>query len=169
MQSSSRNAGESPPALRALRSTDIDAVLAIERACYPTPWTAAHFRHEIESHPFASCWAAERDGKLVAYACTWIVDGALHINNIATDPAWRRRGYAARLLRAVLADAAARGCDRATLEVRPSNEPAKKLYERLGFRREGMRRGYYVDTAEDALLLGRELSEADCRRRDRTV
>jgi ribosomal-protein-alanine N-acetyltransferase len=84
-----------------------------------------------------------------------VIFDELHINNLAVDPAWRRRGVAGALLTFVLASAAAEGATRATLEVRRSNEPARRLYERFGFAFAGVRTAYYREPVEDALVLWR--------------
>jgi len=90
---------------------------------------------------------------LIAYCACWMVFDELHINSLAVDPARRRHGVARRLLRQVFRDAVASGAGSATLEVRHSNAPAIALYEGLGFRGEGVRRDYYQDPREDALIL----------------
>ncbi len=95
---------------------------------------------------------SDLDGVL-AFACLWIVDEELHVNNIAVAPGARGAGLGTALFRFILREASARGCRRGTLEVRPSNLVARRLYERFGFRPVGVRKGYYADTREDALVL----------------
>ncbi|HEX5071179.1 MAG TPA: ribosomal protein S18-alanine N-acetyltransferase, partial [Vicinamibacterales bacterium] len=90
---------------------------------------------------------------IVAYCAAWKVADELHINSLAVDPQYRRKGLARRLLQHVLATSAASGTVSATLEVRQSNEAGRALYEGLGFRVEGVRPGYYQDPREDALIL----------------
>jgi ribosomal-protein-alanine N-acetyltransferase len=92
---------------------------------------------------------------VVAYCAGWVIFDELHINNLAVQPAWRRRGVAGALLAFVLHDAAAEGASRATLEVRRSNEAARRLYERFGFGYAGVRKDYYREPVEDALVLWR--------------
>jgi len=92
-------------------------------------------------------------GDVVAYCACWVVFDELHINSVAVDATRRRQGIARRLLEHVLGEAAADGARGATLEVRQSNEAARGLYEGLGFRVEGVRRNYYQNPKEDALIL----------------
>ena len=97
--------------------------------------------------------AREPAGAVIAYCACWVVFDELHINSFAVDPAWRRRGVARALLRRVLEESAAAGVRSATLEVRRSNEAARRLYEGSGFKIEGTRRDYYQEPREDALIL----------------
>ena len=144
-----------------MRASDLDAVLAIERASSPSPWGREHFLHEIRGNPHAYNPVVREGGRVVAYACTWIVEGSLEINNIAVDPAHRRCGHARALLSRSMERARAEGCDRAILEVRPSNESARRLYASFGFQEVGRRRRYYEDNGEDAILMARALREPD--------
>jgi [ribosomal protein S18]-alanine N-acetyltransferase len=141
--------------IRALGYSDLPQVIAIERRAFPTPWSLAMFVLEL-SKPSSVCLAAAApDGKLVGYVvCSRYAD-VWHVMNIAVDPPLQRRGIASSLLEALLERA---GADQEyTLEVRPTNEPAIKLYERFGFRHAGRRPRYYHDTGEDALIMWREL------------
>jgi len=136
---------------------DLDQVLAIEQVSFPTPWTRDNFRFEILGNRVAYNPVLRLGDRLVAYASVWFVADELKINNIAVAPDRRGRGLARRVLEHVLAEAERRGCREATLEVRPSNRPARSLYSRLGFRETGRRRGYYRDTGEDAILMALDL------------
>jgi ribosomal-protein-alanine N-acetyltransferase len=93
---------------------------------------------------------------VAAFCACWVVFDELHINTIAVDARYRRRGLASALMTHLLAEAAAAGARRAFLEVRRSNEPAQRLYESLGFVVSGVRRNYYTQPEEDALILARE-------------
>ena len=132
---------------------DLDQVLDIERASFPTPWTRAAFCYEIEQNKVARCTAMRTPRGVVGYLCFWEIGHEIHITNLAVHPAWRRRGVARRLLAAALAEGVARGVTLAFLEVRPSNTHALALYESLGFLVIGRRNGYYFDTGEDALVM----------------
>ncbi len=144
-----------------MQGSDLDAVLEIERASFHTPWSRAAFRHELERNPVARLWVAREApaelaagaGPVVGYLCLWMVADEVHITNLAVRPDRRGQGIARQLLVTLLARCRAQGATRAFLEVRPANRPARRLYEGLGFRVVGRRRGYYVDTGEDALLL----------------
>lgn len=132
---------------------DLDQVLDIERASFPTPWTRAAFCYEIEQNKVARCTAMRARGSVVGYLCFWEIGHEIHITNLAVHPEWRRLGVARRLLAAALAEGVARGVTLAFLEVRPSNTRALALYESLGFQVIGRRNGYYFDTGEDALVM----------------
>jgi ribosomal-protein-alanine N-acetyltransferase len=133
--------------------TDLDQVLDIERASFPTPWTRAAFCYEIEQNKVARCTAMRTPSGVVGYLCFWEIGHEIHITNLAVRPDWRRRGVARRLLATALVEGVARGVTLAFLEVRPSNTRALALYESLGFQVIGRRNGYYFDTGEDALVM----------------
>jgi len=140
-------------AIEPMTVEDLPRVLAIERTSFTSPWTEANFRHEIEDNPLAWNLVARADGRIVAFACAYVVADELMINDLAVDGSLRREGLGRALLRHLLEGARVRGCRRATLEVRPSNAPARALYDAFGFALVGRRAGYYADTGEDALLL----------------
>lgn len=138
--------------IRPMAAGDLDRILAIEHAVFPAPWSRTSFEGELQGSRSAP-WVAERAGEVVAYLISWRVAEELHIGNIAVAPAAQRQGIARELLRFCLDDAASRGIAYATLEVRVSNDRAIRLYETLGFGPVAMRRGYYSDTGEDALVM----------------
>ena len=129
-------------------------VMTIERATFPVPWTPENFLHEIHRNPFA-CNRVVRSvrGSVEGYASAWMVDREVRINNVAVREDSRRRGLGQALMRHLMDLGRMSGCTVATLEVRPSNSPALKLYAKLGFREVGRRKAYYTDTREDALVL----------------
>lgn len=150
-----------------MRPADLEAVLEIERASFPTPWSRQAFVHELERNRVANLWVARAgrpgDGtatSVVGYLCLWAVADEIHVTNLAVDPAWRGGGIGRVLLGTLLFRHRAAGARRAFLEVRPNNVEARRLYKGLGFHEVGRRRGYYVDTGEDALLLEARLDEA---------
>ncbi len=133
---------------------DLAAVESLQRQAFTNPWRAEAIRWELEHTDVARLYGlSEPDRPLVAYCACWMVFDELHINSLAVDVDVRRRGLATRLLNAVLAEARAAGATSATLEVRASNQAARALYEQLGFAVEGVRRDYYQDPREDALIL----------------
>lgn len=144
-------------AIEPMTVADLPSLLAIERASFTTPWTEANFRHEIANNPLAWNIVAKSGGELVGFACAYVVADELMINDIAVREASRRQGVGSALLRHFLDGGRRRGCLTATLEVRPSNAPARGLYAAFGFVVRGVRRGYYADTGEDALLLSFDL------------
>jgi ribosomal-protein-alanine N-acetyltransferase len=136
---------------------EIDDILRIEAVSFTRPWTREMYLSELE-HRDVSFFYIARDavGEAIGFCSCWLVLDEVHINNLAVLPEYRRGGIATALLDRVLADAAARGAHRATLEVRRSNEAALRLYEQFGFTVTAVRRGYYTHPDEDALVLWRE-------------
>lgn len=136
-----------------MRGGHLDEIARIERAVFSDPWSRALFEEELANPSLAVTRVAERGGRVAGYAVAWIVLDELHVGNVAVAPAERRRGIAAALVGELFALARDRGCLRATLEVRVSNEGAIALYERFGFRPVALRRRYYRDNGEDALIM----------------
>lgn len=148
-----------PYLISAMRPVDIDGVMAIERCSFPMPWSRSVFVEELTREQARVDVVLRRlDEAVVAFINYWLVVDELHVLNVATHPAERRRGHARRLLDHVLKLAVEAGCRLATLEVRRSNEAAIGLYRGLGFRSVGMRPQYYADNQEDALIMNRELA-----------
>jgi ribosomal-protein-alanine N-acetyltransferase len=140
--------------MRRLHPADLDAVERIERRCYPTPWSRAMFAGEI-AKPSGICLGAFEDGEMMAYLITARYVDAWHVMNVAVDMPYRNRGLARALLRRLF-ELTEEDRDRGyTLEVRVSNDVAIRLYESLGFVITGIRRGYYTDNREDALIMWR--------------
>jgi ribosomal-protein-alanine N-acetyltransferase len=145
--------------LRRLGLDDLGAIEEIERRSYPTPWSRSMFAGEL-AKPSSICLGAfeadGEDGALVGYLIVSRYVDAWHVMNVAVDPAHRGRGVATVLLERLFdltADDNRRGY---TLEVRVSNRKAIELYERLGFGSRGVRRGYYTDNREDALIMWKD-------------
>jgi ribosomal-protein-alanine N-acetyltransferase len=137
--------------------SDLDAVLAIEHESFTSPWTREMYLAELENVGVSFCYLARDDsGVILGFCSFWRVLDELHINNLAVAPMYRRRGIGTGLLTHVLNEGAKLGAHRATLEVRRSNDVARHLYERLGFTTAGVRRAYYTNPVEDALVLWRE-------------
>ena len=139
--------------IRRLAYTDLPNVIAIERRVFPTPWSLAMFVLEL-SKPSGICLAAVAGERLVGYLICSRYDTVWHVMNIAVDADSQRRGLASALL-AELYSQVEDPQARFTLEVRRSNSVAIRLYEREGFRAAGMRRRYYQDNGEDALVMWR--------------
>ncbi len=136
--------------IRRLGYSDLPAVIAIERRSFPTPWSLAMFVLEL-SKPSGICLAATVDGHLCGYLVCSRYDQVWHLMNVAVAPEKRRLGVAGALLTDLFNEA---GDELPfTLEVRMSNTDAITMYERFGFQRAGMRRRYYHDNGEDALIM----------------
>ena len=141
--------------IRLLELGDLDAIESIEQRAYPTPWSRSMFASEL-AKPTSICLGAFDGADLVGYVVNSRYVDAWHVMNVAVDPDRHRRGVATALLGRLFeltADDERRGY---TLEVRVSNEGAIRLYERLGFEPRGIRRGYYTDNREDALIMWRD-------------
>lgn len=141
-----------PPEIRRLTYADLPQVIAIERRAFPTPWSLAMFVLEL-SKPSGICLAASRDGVLVGYLVCSRYDTVWHVMNVAVDPEERRTGIATTLLDELFGRGGEE--ERYTLEVRESNTAAIGLYERFGFLSAGLRRRYYQDNGENALIMWR--------------
>jgi ribosomal-protein-alanine N-acetyltransferase len=129
-------------------------VAGLEERCFTNPWTREMLARELAQSDVAQVFVLRLPGCPVAAFCScWLVADELHINTVAVEPAYRRRGLAFALLGHVLREASRRGAVRATLEVRASNVPALRLYEALGFRVSATRTKYYSHPEEDALIL----------------
>jgi ribosomal-protein-alanine N-acetyltransferase len=139
--------------LRRMTEADIDAVLEIERLCFPRPWSRDSFVSEL-NNACARYVVLLEDGKVAAYGGMWLIIGEAHVNNVAVHPDHRRRGYG-RLVMRELMRVAYRAAEivEMTLEVRVTNEPAIGLYASMGFEVAGKRKGYYEDNGEDAHIM----------------
>ena len=132
---------------------DIPAVHRIERASFAVPWPDDAYRNEIATNRLASYVIARAGDEVVGFAGLWVMVDEAHITTFAVDPRWRRRGVGQWLLLRLLELANDRQAREATLEVRLSNMPARRLYEKYGFRPVGIRPRYYSDNGEDALIM----------------
>ncbi len=149
--------------LSPMRESDLDEVLALEQASFTQPWTRKMFLGELRGNMFAVNVVARAGeggfgaglaaGTLVGYIMFWVVFEELHVMNLAVRPEARRRGLGTELVRHALSVGAERGVRTALLEVRASNRAALAMYESLGFAGKGVRRGYYDQPREDAVIM----------------
>ena len=139
--------------IRRLTYADLPQVVAVERRAFPTPWSLAMFVLEL-SKPGGCCLAAVRQGEVIGYLICSRFDTVFHVMNVAVDPDLRRQGIGRRLLETLL-ETIGDPDARYTLEVRPSNLGAIRIYERLGFLCVGHRPRYYQDNGEDAMIMWR--------------
>lgn len=144
-----------PSALTLRRMTlyDIDQVLQVERKCFTAPWSRQAFVTELAQNQFAHYLVAEYQGTVIGYAGVWLIIDEGHITNIAVHPDFRGLKLGETLLRTLANHCAAHGILRMTLEVRVSNTVAQNLYQKVGFVDVGVRKGYYTDNNEDAMIM----------------
>ncbi len=145
--------------LEPLEMRHVPEILAIERESFPAPWTEGMFRQEVEEKWLSRSFVALVEGRVAGYVVAWMLRSEMHILNLAIAAPDRRQGLARRLLDHVLGIAESESCQLVTLEVRVSNEPARRLYMAMGFAPVGIRRRYYHDNDEDALVMTRRLKE----------
>ena len=137
---------------RTLLPEDAEGVARVERESFPTPWSREDFWREA-SNDFACYIVALEDAEIIGFGGCWISFEEAQVTNIALTSAQRGRGLGKVLMAKLMRAAAERGAERMTLEVRPSNTPALRLYEGLGFAAIGVRKKYYQDNDEDAILM----------------
>lgn len=167
-----------PYVVEPMRLRDIGEVMEIEHVSFPSPWSARAYRHELLENDLSHYFVVRprwmggaglslparirrylRAGTrppILGYGGFWMMAGEAHISTIAVQPDWRRRGIGELLLVAMLDRATELEADMATLEVRVSNVTAQNLYRKYGFRQVGLRRRYYRDSDEDALIMSTE-------------
>lgn len=141
--------------IEAMTPADLPEVLAIEQVSFPTPWSRHAFIGELTQNTSAKYIVARWFGQIIGYAGMWVIADEAHVTNIAVHPDWRRRRVGDRLLLALEEAAVDHGCVDITLEVRRSNFGAQRLYAKHGFEARGLRRGYYTDNNEDAIIMGK--------------
>ncbi len=139
--------------LAPMRRRHLRAVLAIEHKVYPKPWSMGLFMGEL-AKPLTRSYLVARAGALVVgHMGVLYIENEGHVTTVAVDPVWHRRQIATRLMAAQVRLAIERGATALTLEVRTSNSGAQELYRRFGFAPAGVRKGYYAETNEDALIM----------------
>jgi len=139
--------------IKPMRLEDINGVLEIEQMSFPTPWPRDAYYHELRENRLACYLVAQETHRVVGYAGMWVILDEAHVTTIAVDPVHRRRRIGERLLVALIDEAMKRGARWVTLEVRKSNYGAQTLYRKYGFKDIGIRKGYYSDNREDAIVM----------------
>lgn len=138
---------------RFMREEDIDQVLEIEHRSFTTPWSREAFYNELNMNKFAVYIVLEVDKKVVGYCGVWVVIDEAHITNIAILPEYRGRKFGEALMQNLFDVAKTMGAKSMTLEVRVTNYVAQGLYRKFGFQKGGLRKNYYTDNQEDALVM----------------
>lgn len=144
--------------IREAEEKDIDGIASLEEMCFTTPWTRSSLEEDLAAQ-ISTYIVAETEGQIVGYVGIWKVTDEGHINNVAVSPMYRRRRIATGLIEAMLKATEAAGVKSHTLEVRAGNEPARRLYAGLGFQEAGLRKGYYQDNGEDAIIMWRYIQQ----------
>ncbi|WP_167849978.1 ribosomal protein S18-alanine N-acetyltransferase [Galactobacillus timonensis] len=143
--------------IRRLTMDDLDAILHLESDAFPKdPWPKKEIVYELQENPYALLAGEERNGRLVGYCDLWIMYEQAQVANIAVSPSVQRQGIGASLMDWMVSAAIEAGCENLSLEVRLSNLPALRLYEKYGFLQANIRRHYYED-GEDAYLMVKPL------------
>ena len=140
-----------------MREEDLDAIMEIEKVSFPTPWTRAAYLAELEND-FSFYRVIRLEGKVVGYAGVWLIVDEGHITNIAVHPEYRQHRMGETLMEEIINYVKPRGAVGITLEVRPSNQAAIRLYHKMGFIPTGVRKGYYSDTGEEAIIMWKYLN-----------
>lgn len=137
--------------------TDIDDVLEISNLSFSSPWSRSSYEQEL-NNSLARYFVAKLDNKIVGFVGTWIIVDESHITNVAVHPDYRKLGIASKLIEEMISYCDKQNCTAYTLEVRAGNKPAISLYEKHGFKIDGVRKEYYQDNKEDALLMWRRIN-----------
>ena len=149
-----------------MRRRHLRGVLAIEAQVYPRPWSMSLFLSELAQKSTRSYVVARHQGGVVGYCGLMVTGREGHITNIAVDPTFHGRKVGSRLLLKQITEAIARGSDMVSLEVRVSNRVAQAMYQKFGFRIVDTRKGYYIETNEDAyVMIAENTLSSDYRRR----
>nr|WP_229758000.1 ribosomal protein S18-alanine N-acetyltransferase [Paenibacillus marchantiophytorum] len=138
---------------RSMNAADIPYICEIEEEAFTTPWTKGAFENELTNNQFAHYMIMDIEGEVAGYGGMWLIMEEAHVTNIAVRNTYRGRKLGERLIRELMKTAAFLGAIRMTLEVRASNDVAQNLYEKVGFRSVGVRKGYYTDNREDAVIM----------------
>jgi ribosomal-protein-alanine N-acetyltransferase len=148
---------QTEPNFRPMQKEDLDAVMAIESQIYPFPWSQGNFSDSLDAG--YSCWVYDFCGYVVGYAVMMLAAGEAHLLNVGIGREWQRQGMGRRVVQHMIAVAREYRADIMFLEVRPSNIPARRLYEDIGFNEMGLRKKYYPaeNGREDAILMGLQL------------
>jgi ribosomal-protein-alanine N-acetyltransferase len=144
-----------------MNEKDLPFVKEIENLSYPNPWQLSSFKGEIDNRPISNPYVViyRPLEKIIGYVIYWHIRNEVQISNIAISPDYRQMGVGEGVLRKVLTEMRHKEAEFVFLEVRPSNLIARTLYEKLGFSILGLRKGYYRNPSEDAIVMGKSLSQ----------
>ncbi len=144
-----------------MKDEDLPFVLEIENLSYPNPWQLSTFKGEIDNKPLSNPYVVifKPLNRIIGYVIYWHIQNEVQISNIAISPDYRQMGVGEAVLKEILHEVSLKGAEFIFLEVRPSNHAARSLYSKLGFTILGLRKGYYRNPAEDAIVMGLSLSQ----------
>ena len=134
---------------------DVDQRVLLEQQCFAVPWSRESLAYELSENPLSLYIVAEVDSRVVGYVGVWSIVDEGHITNVAVSPDFRRKHIGMALIGTMIDVTGKQGVKAHTLEVRASNAPAIGLYKKFGFAEEGLRKGYYEDNGEDAIIMWR--------------
>lgn len=141
-----------PVGIEPMRIGDLDVIEELDRRCYPQPWQRSIYETELTNR--AACYLIAKKGQeIVGYGGAWVIGDEAHLTTLAVDPDHRGQRIGERLLLCLMEEAVMRRASHATLEVRESNCPAQQLYRKYGFRNAAIRKNYYTDTGENAIVM----------------
>ena len=138
--------------VRLMTEDDIGDVVEISSLSFPHSWSRSSYQQELQNS-LAKYFVAEINNKVVGFIGTWLIVDESHITNVAVHPDFRKSGIDSKLIESMISYCKEHGCLAYTLEVRAGNTPARSLYEKHGFKQDGIRKGYYQDNNEDAILM----------------
>ena len=141
--------------IKEMKKEHLDGVMIVENLSFKIPWSRDSFLEELTTNELAVYFVATSHGQVVGYGGLWRIFNEGHITNIAIHPEFRRCGAASKIMDKILDMCVENDINSLTLEVRKSNIVAQRLYEKYGFKIEGMRKKYYTDTGEDAVIMWR--------------
>lgn len=150
--------------IRPMEEDDLERIMKIEHASFPTPWSLHAFITELKDNEYARYFCLVMDEQVIGYMGLWFILEEGHITNVAIAPEFRGKRLGEFMMRSVMEKMRSEGMERMTLEVRTSNFPAQRLYERLGFVTAGRRKEYYTNNREDALIMWVELDSLEAER-----
>lgn len=146
--------------VRTGRAEDADDIERLEQICFSDPWSKESILYELTENQLSTYIVAEYQGQVIGYVGVWAIVDEGHITNVAVDPEYRRMQVGSALIKTMLKATIELGLKSHTLEVRAGNEPAKALYRKFGFEEAGIRKGYYENNGEDAIIMWRHVSES---------
>lgn len=147
--------------IRNMKVSDLPQVMSIDTQSFPAPWTQEIYEQELLKNDFAHYFVLVHEDEIIGYVGIWIVFDDAQITNIAVAPRYRGKGIGEKLFGFALTYAFQRGAQKLSLEVRPSNHVAKNMYKKFGLQEGGIRKNYYPDNGEDAIVMWVDLTEVN--------